>query len=616
MDQSNSNTEANTRQALVTQINQSTNILVTVATNPSVDQLAACLGLTLWLNKLDKHATAVFSGEIPSTLEFLKPAETLEKTTDSLRDFIVSLDKSKADKLRYKVEDNVVKIFITPYRTSLSADDLEFSQGDFNVDLVIALGVHNQDELDAAITAHGRILHDATVATITDGDQPSGLGSLGWHDSQASGLSELVVSLGNDLGREKLDEQIATALLTGVVAETERFSNNKTTPQVMSISAELMSAGANQQLVASKLDEASPLPAPSVASDEVFEQPESSDEQSDTSTLAISHDSEQPAPSVEPEETTQSAEDQEPEAPDTPADEADNQDAAPESPQEDSAEQPVLPTPTASPADPTLSDLGKELSSFKGEEDAAEEADPSPQPGGADWMPPQPWMNQEQSSGNQSEDTPTTDVSPDESTSQQSTTESPETPEPSQSPEPPQTIADIESQLAQSEGQAPEPTEAEPTNDTPQISVSSPAPDLQAEQPSSQPETDSAADNPELTSARDQVLQAIQNAPATPEPQAAPQAAEPTEQVAPGDFDPVALQASDYQSESPAQPAPSPAAPVDANAEVEQPFTMPLPNTPLSPPPANPIPPTSSQQDPSSPPPVPPPMTGFPPQQQ
>ena len=40
--------------------------------------------------------------------------KTIEKNTDSLRDFIIALDKSKADKLRYKVEDKFVKIFITP----------------------------------------------------------------------------------------------------------------------------------------------------------------------------------------------------------------------------------------------------------------------------------------------------------------------------------------------------------------------------------------------------------------------------------------------------------------------------------------------------------------------
>ncbi len=236
-------------------IQGATNILVTVSSNPSVDQLTACLGLTLWLNKLGKHATAVFSGDIPNALEFLQPEVTIEKNTDSLRDFIIALDKSKADKLRYKVEDRVVKIFITPYRTSLSSDDLEFSQGDFNVDAIIALGVTKQEDLDNAIVAHGRILHDATVITInTTAD--GGIGAINWHDPTVSSLCELIYELGQSLDVSQLDPQIATSLLTGIVAETNRFSNTKTTPQTMSAAAALMKAGANQQLVANKLEEA------------------------------------------------------------------------------------------------------------------------------------------------------------------------------------------------------------------------------------------------------------------------------------------------------------------------------------------------------------------------
>lgn len=243
-------------------IKQANNILITVSSNPSVDQLAALLGLTISLNKMNKHATAVFSGDIPSTLEFLQPEKTIEKNTDSLRDFIIALDKSKADKLRYKVEDRVVKIFITPYRTSISDKDLEFSQGDFNVDVVIALGVHNQAELDHAITTHGRILHDATIITLNT--QPGGeLGSINWVDSSASSLSEIAVRLINVIDKSLIDGQIATAFLTGIVAETDRFSNAKTSPQTMSISAQLMSSGANQQLVATELAEpvAPALPA-------------------------------------------------------------------------------------------------------------------------------------------------------------------------------------------------------------------------------------------------------------------------------------------------------------------------------------------------------------------
>lgn len=238
---------------LVERLKQAQNILITVSTNPSVDQLAACIGLTLALNHLDKHATAVFSGKVPSTLEFLKPDETLEKNTDSLRDFIIALDKSKADKLRYKVEDNVVRIFITPYRTSISEKDLDFSQGDFNVDVVVGLGVREQQDLDTAITAHGRILHDATVATVNI-ESSGELGTLNWVNPDASSLSEMVVGLVDGLDKKIVDSQIATALLTGIVASTERFRNDKTSPATMSASAELMAAGANQQLIATRLE--------------------------------------------------------------------------------------------------------------------------------------------------------------------------------------------------------------------------------------------------------------------------------------------------------------------------------------------------------------------------
>ncbi|MBI1857468.1 hypothetical protein HY003_04265 [Candidatus Saccharibacteria bacterium] len=244
----------NPKTVIAEHIKQATNVLVTVSSSPSVDQLSAAIGLTLVLNKLGKHATAVFSGEIPSTIEFLQPEKTIEKTTDSLRDFIIALDKSKADKLRYKVEDKLVKIFITPYHTSISDKDLEFSQGDFNVDLVLALGVHKREDLDQAITAHGRILHDATVVSINT-QAVGDLGSINWVEASASSLCEMMAGLSEFVKMGLFDAQISTAFLTGIVAETKRFSNAKTTSETMSMSAKLMATGANQQLVATKLQE-------------------------------------------------------------------------------------------------------------------------------------------------------------------------------------------------------------------------------------------------------------------------------------------------------------------------------------------------------------------------
>jgi hypothetical protein len=269
-------------------LKQATNVLVTVSANPSVDQLAACIGLTLALNKTGKHATAVFSGQVPSTIGFLEPEKTLEKNTDSLRDFIISLDKSKADKLRYKVENDVVRIFITPYKTSISEKDLDFSQGDFNIDVVVALGVHERNELDQVIIAHGRILHDATVISVNTVSGPE-LGSINWLDSGASSLSEMTSDLIAEVGKDLLDTQISTALLTGIVAETDRFRNEKSSPHTMSVSGALMSAGASTQLISEKLEE------PQAPSDEIPEVVEGGGEPDEAEikndgTIEISHD--------------------------------------------------------------------------------------------------------------------------------------------------------------------------------------------------------------------------------------------------------------------------------------------------------------------------------------
>jgi nanoRNase/pAp phosphatase (c-di-AMP/oligoRNAs hydrolase) len=312
---------------VVDKLKSANNILVTVSTDPTVDQFAACIGLTLILNKIGKHANAVFSGKVPSAIEFLKPEKTLEKNTDSLRDFIIALDKSKADKLRYKVENEVVKIFITPYRTSISEKDLEFSQGDFNVDAIVALGVQDKNHIDEAILAHGRILHDASVVSINT-TKRSRLGTINWSDNRASSLCEMVADISMELDAKVFDSQNSTALLTGIVAETERYSNDKAAPHTMSVAGLLMSAGASTQLVSNELASGG-KPLQSIPSDkngdqaeedgvlEIEHQPEKTDEDnqnelSEEETDQGIQNDDIPPPPVEPADEAASPEPQEP----------------------------------------------------------------------------------------------------------------------------------------------------------------------------------------------------------------------------------------------------------------------------------------------------------------
>ena len=238
---------------VATKISEAQNILIALSSDPSVDEMCAAIGLTLFLDKLGKRVTAIYSGNTPNALEFLKPDETFEQDTDTLQDFVIALNKEKADHLRYKLDGDYVKIFITPYRSRISNEDLEFSYGDFNVDLVLALDVANGVDLDAALREHGRIMHDAVVVNITTG-KPGKLGEIEWSDKTASSVSEMVTELIYKTGnKEKLEKEEATAFLTGIVAATNRFASASTTPKTMEIASQLMDSGANQQLISKNI---------------------------------------------------------------------------------------------------------------------------------------------------------------------------------------------------------------------------------------------------------------------------------------------------------------------------------------------------------------------------
>ena len=218
---------------VATKLAEAKNILIALSSDPSVDELSAAIGLSLYFDRIGKRATAIYSGSTPNALEFLKPEETFETTADTLQDFVIAINKEKADHLRYKLDGDYVKIYITPYRHRLSQEDLEFSYGDYNVDLVIAFDVANGIDLDAALREHGRIMHDAVIINATTGN-PGKFGEIEWSDKSASSVSEMVATLlYNYGGNEPVAKDEATAYLTGIVAATNRFANAKTTPATM-----------------------------------------------------------------------------------------------------------------------------------------------------------------------------------------------------------------------------------------------------------------------------------------------------------------------------------------------------------------------------------------------
>ena len=247
-------------------IQHSTNILIALSKDPNVDEISAAIALAFVLDQQKKHVTAIYSGQTPNALEFLRPEETFQKDISSLQDFIIALNKSKADHLIYQVEGDYVKILITPYKGQIKKEDLEYSYSDYNVDLVIVFNVNSGSEIDSALSEYGRIMHDAMAINITS-SVPGRFADLEWSDPSKSSVCEMVYDLLGELEIDNTPQEVATALLTGILSATERFSNNRTKPTTMAVASKLMEAGADQQLISSNILKAE---TPAVAAENSF----------------------------------------------------------------------------------------------------------------------------------------------------------------------------------------------------------------------------------------------------------------------------------------------------------------------------------------------------------
>ncbi len=242
------NDASSVKQQLVESLRGAVNVVITTSQNPTKDDISAAIGLHLLLQKLDKVAEVVISQPLPSQLDFLK-SDMVNTELQGQRDFVVELDQSRveADNLKYVNEDNKLKIYITPYNGSFSEEDASFSYGEYHCDAVVGVGAHSKSDVDEKVRSEEKLAQNTQFLLINTQPQEGSDGSsLNWSEPQASSVCEMVMSMSEALGSGMLDDVIATALLTGIIDKTNHFTNPSTTPKVMTMSAQLLAAGAKQ----------------------------------------------------------------------------------------------------------------------------------------------------------------------------------------------------------------------------------------------------------------------------------------------------------------------------------------------------------------------------------
>lgn len=255
--------ELTPKQQVVNILRSKQKFLLYTHKSPDGDAVGSLLALFLSLKKLNKEAMAICNDAAPTIFSYLSDVGVIKQEFNGSRDFVISVDTSKikADKLLYKTRDNFIDIIITPENGQFDQGMVSFPSGNFQYEAIIVLDATDLERLGSIYEKNAEAFYELPVVNIDHHSANSHYGKINLVDITATSTSEILVSVLEALAGDPkfIDEQIATALLTGIIADTNSFQNANTTPKSLTVAAQLVAAGAHQQDIIKNVYKTKPL---------------------------------------------------------------------------------------------------------------------------------------------------------------------------------------------------------------------------------------------------------------------------------------------------------------------------------------------------------------------
>lgn len=246
--------EATPKQQAIELITQAKRILI-VQSKLDGDSLGSSLGFFRVLKKMEKQVSVVSLETPPSGLRFLPHINDLKNSIDGGRDFVITLDNPsvETDKLSYNFDNEKLNIIISTKKGQFRAEDAKFTTGAPNFDLIIALDAATLGQLGELYTKYEELFKEIPVINIDHHATNSYFGKVNIVNMTAASTAEILVGIIEALGQDLLDDDVATCLLTGMIADTGSFQHSNTTPKALTVAAQMVGFGARQQEIIKNL---------------------------------------------------------------------------------------------------------------------------------------------------------------------------------------------------------------------------------------------------------------------------------------------------------------------------------------------------------------------------
>ncbi len=252
--------ELSPKQQIAELVKNNQRILIVGHKNHGGDCVGSMLALESVLTAQGKEVGLVLSEMIDQTLLFLPNVDRIQRDVPA-RDLIIQIDKAKNDveKIGYNEDNGILSIVISPKGKLLSAKDLKIVAGNYNYDLIIVLDTPDVEKIDSVYDKYTELFFEVPIINIDHHSGNDYFGTVNLVDMTATSTAEILVSIIEAMGPNYFDADVATCLLTGLIADTASFKSTNTTPKSLTISAQMLAAGARQQEIIQNLYKTRPL---------------------------------------------------------------------------------------------------------------------------------------------------------------------------------------------------------------------------------------------------------------------------------------------------------------------------------------------------------------------
>lgn len=231
------------------QISRAKHILVIGRMNPSTDTVASAVAFGLYVKAMQKQVDVVIEGfDAKMAPSFLTGADMIRPSVGALRALHITIDVAKTpiDELLYDVQNGKLDITVIPKEREWNVDDLRVTHGADRYDLIIAIDAPDMRSLGKISTDHADFLYRTHIINIDSDASNEQWGQVNLVNLNAVSVSEVVYELLQEWNAALITEPIATALLTGMVANTRGFRTPNVTPRTLNASSHLVAMGAKR----------------------------------------------------------------------------------------------------------------------------------------------------------------------------------------------------------------------------------------------------------------------------------------------------------------------------------------------------------------------------------